>query len=198
MGRLISHGRANLVASKDAAALCEHQLDEPQERPAALHPEQLLDVAGPVGIEPLLKPALGSFVREKERRQPAVAEPVIDTARAELLLVPDGHRRQTEIALAVGERVAESPRGAEGRRPRGDDAGLRMVVRGDLQQLGGIAQALDLVDHDPPAGDVPEKPLRVLQRPPRARQLAIEVLDVGQGPAQEGLADPADSRQPDH
>ena len=48
-----------------------------------------------------------------------------------------------------------------------------MVVRGNLEWLGGIPQALDPVDNDAPAGNVPKKPLRIPQPAARARQLAV-------------------------
>ena len=57
-------------------------------------------------------------------------------------------RRQRELGLAAGQRVAETARGAQGRGAGREDPHLGIVVGGDLEQLRGIAEAMDLVEDD--------------------------------------------------
>jgi hypothetical protein len=71
------------------------------------------------------------------------------------------------------------------------------VVGRDLEQLGGIRQAVYLVEDDPLAPMLAKEGLGILQQTAYSGQLAVEVLALGQRQAQDALADAADTHEPD-
>lgn len=62
---------------------------------------------------------------------------------------------------------------------------------------GAAGEAVDFVEDDHSVGPGGEKPLGVIQQCPRAREFAVELVGVGQGLSQGGLADALDTHQPD-
>ena len=112
--------------------------------------------------------------------------------------VREHHRREPDLRLAAGERVAEARRGAERGGPGGEDTGLGKVIGGDLEEFSRVRQAVDLVEDDALPAVAFKERLRVLQLPPHARQLAVVVAGVGERLAKHALADPAHSHEPDH
>lgn len=91
-----------------------------------------------------------SSARKKEEgREPAALEPMFEVLLAEVLQVLRDHRRERHLRLATGEGIPELRRGAEGRGARRQDAQLRKVIGGDLQELRGIPEAMDFVEHHP-------------------------------------------------
>jgi hypothetical protein len=55
-----------------------------------------------------------------------------------------------------------------------------VVVRGNLQQLGGVGQAMDFIKNDAPPAQAVKKALWVHQHATHAGKLTVKVLDVGQ------------------
>ena len=55
---------------------------------------------------------------------------------------------------------------------------------------------MDLVQHDPPAAMAPQKRLRIVGIPANARQVAVEVVDVGKRADERRLAETARAREP--
>ena len=130
--------------------------------------------------------------------QKAALEAAEPAAPAELFDIREQHRGQPYGLLAAGERVPELRRGLERGGAGGEDLHVGVVIGGDLQQLGWVGEAVHLVEDDTAPPQLAEKPLRVVHLPPRSRQLAIEVLDLVETPAQARLARPPDPRKPDH
>jgi len=71
------------------------------------------------------------------------------------------------------------------------------MVRGDLQQLGGVGKTVYFVEDDAAVVQSLEKGLGILHRPSHARKFAVEVLDLREGSGQGGFAGPPDSPQPE-
>jgi len=108
--RLTSHARA-CGGLEHAAALSHEQLDEALEGMPSLEPEELEDVLGPVGVDPLLEVMLRGLLGEEERREATVKQPMGQILVAEVDEVGERHRRQPHLGLPASERVAEPGRG---------------------------------------------------------------------------------------
>lgn len=106
------------------------------------------------------------------------------------------HWRQPNGLLAAGQGVAELGRRIEGRGAGRDDRRVREMIGGDLQQLGGIPQAMNLVEDEPPATPLGKEALRVVHQAAGPRQLAVEVFDVVEAAAEPGLAGAPDPCEP--
>ena len=180
-----------------AAALRHEQLDEALEGLPPLEAEQLEDVLGPVGVDPLLEVTLRRRLGQEEGRQASVQQPVREVLVAEVDEVGERHRRQPDLRLAAGEGVAEPRRGSEGRGAGRQDAGGREVVGGDLEELRGVRQPMHLVQDDPLAAMLAKETFRIFQQPAHPRQLAVEILAVGERLAEDTLADAAHPHEPD-
>ena len=101
-------------------------------------------------------------------------------------------------ALAAGQRVAKLLAGGKGRGTGGEDLQLREDVGADLQQAGGVAELVDLVeDHD---GLVARsgRTQRVADHVLDGGQVAVDVEDAvgAQALRQRGLAAAPDAAQP--
>jgi hypothetical protein len=72
-----------------------------------------------------------------------------------------------------------------------------IVIRGDLENLGGIGQPVDFIQHEATSAESAQKGFRIGQFAPHAGQFAIEVLDGGEGLAEDRLADAPDTGEPD-
>jgi hypothetical protein len=90
-----------------AATLFQQQLEHAQERPPLLEAEQLLYVAGEVGVDPLREEAWVVILGQECRRQPTAQQAVahvVDAERRQLLVQ---HGDQLNRAFATGEAVTE-------------------------------------------------------------------------------------------
>jgi len=148
---------------EDTATLSHEQLDEALEGLSALEAEQLEDVLGPIGVDPLLEVTLRRLLGEEKRRQASVQHPVLQILVAEVCEIGERHGRQPDLGLAAGEGVPEPCRGPEGRRAGRQDTRGREVVGGDLEELRGIRQAMHLVQDDALAAMLAEEAFRILQ-----------------------------------
>ena len=72
------------------------------------------------------------------------------------------------------------------------------MVGRDLQQLGGVAEAMDLVEDEALPPPRTQELLWIIHQPPRPRQLAVEVFDPVEALAQERLAGPPHAGEPQH
>jgi hypothetical protein len=52
------------------------------------------------------------------------------------------------------------------------------MIRRNLQKLGGIAQAMHLIEDDPLTLEAFQKAFRLIHLPPLPRQLAVEIFDI--------------------
>ncbi len=111
--------------------------------------------------------------------------------------VADCHGSQPQVALSAAESVPEFGRCPESGRSSGDNPAVGEVVGGDLEQLRGILEPVDLIEHDSPGTQIFEESLRIIHRPARSRKLAVKVLDVGQRTAKECFAHPSNAGEPD-
>jgi hypothetical protein len=146
----------------------------------------------------ILKVALRHVRRQEERREASVQQAMRKIAVAEVGQVRLDHRREPQVHLPPGERVPEAAARAEGRGASGQDADGGKVVGRDLEQLGGVGQAMHFVEDHSPATQPVKKFFRVFHGPPDARQFAIEVFDVRQGGGEGGLPGAPDATQPEH
>lgn len=124
-------------------------------------------------------------------------QPVEEILITEIDQVGQRHRRQPHLGLATRERVPEPCGSAERRRTGRHDARGREVVGRDLEQFGGVRQAMHLVQHDSLPAIAPEEALGVLEQPAHPGQLAIEILALGERLAEHALPDAANSHEPD-
>jgi hypothetical protein len=72
------------------------------------------------------------------------------------------------------------------------------VVGSDLQDFRGTLQPVDLVQDNPTSPKAFEEGLRVIEHPPHARQLAVEILGLGKALTENGLSDSPHAGEPDH
>ena len=70
------------------------------------------------------------------------------------------------------------------------------MVRGDLEQLCGRAQAMNLVQNDPLAADAGQEAFRIIEHPADAGQLTVEVFHPIQALRERGLAGAAHPGEP--
>jgi hypothetical protein len=70
------------------------------------------------------------------------------------------------------------------------------MVGGDLEERRWVGKTMDLVQHDPPPAMAPQKCLRIVGIPADARQVAVEVVDVGKQADERRLAETARAREP--
>jgi hypothetical protein len=106
------------------------------------------------------------------------------------------HWQQSDRALAASELVAKPCAGSEHRRPGGQHVHVGEMVGGDLEERRWVGKTMDLVQHDPPAAMAPQKRLRIVGIPANARQVAVEVVDVGTRAGERRLAETARAREP--
>src|SRR6266536_2492184 len=88
------------------------------------------------------------------------------------------HRCQPNVSLPSCQSVFELSRRSQSGRTGGEHSDVRVVIRCDLQQFGGIWQPVDLVQHNTASAQSLEKSLNILHHSPRAWQLAVEIFDV--------------------
>src|SRR3989338_11147079 len=50
------------------------------------------------------------------------------------------------------------------------------MVGGDLEQLSGRSQAMDLIQNDPLAADAGQEGFRIIEHPPDAGQFTVKIL----------------------
>ena len=180
-----------------AAALHQQQFEKLLEGVALFEPEQFLNIARPVSIQPLLVIAFDRFPGNKERRQATALQALLQRA-AEGSYIRRHHRGQPEIFLAPGQCVAKPRGGAQGRRTRGQYPRPGEVIRRDLEQFRRIWQSMNFVQHHPAPSHIAQEQFRISQASPHAGQLAIEILAIGQRKTQLRLPCPAYPGQPDH
>src|SRR5271157_5304973 len=75
---------------------------------------------------------------------------------------------------------------------------MGIVISGDFEQFGWIGEAMDFIQHDTMTTQAVKEGLRVFHHSPSAWELTVEVFNVGETLAEEGLPNTADSCQPDH
>src|SRR3990170_6127344 len=202
-GQVVRNGpRADLAGPgepgrlENPSALRHQQLEEFLERLAPLQAEQFLDVLRPVGVHPLLVFALRQAPGQEKRGESAAQNPATHAGRPEIVQIGEDQRGQPDFGLPAGQGIPEFLRCTERRGSGGYDGDVGIVIGGDLEKLRGISESMDFIKDDPAALQAPEELLRILHQAPDARQLAIEVLDVGQRPAQHGLPRPANAGNP--
>lgn len=114
-----------------AAALPEQRLDERQEGRALLDPEELLNIAREVGVEPFRVEAPVVLGREQRRRQAAPEQSGFE-AHLELLELRCEHWHQLHLPLPARQTVAELLRRRQRGRARRDDFQCRASGRAFL------------------------------------------------------------------
>jgi hypothetical protein len=130
-------------------------------------------------------------------RQAAAQEAMVEARLAESceLLGQDGH--EVHGAFAARERVAELLRRAERGRARGEDAQVRKLVRGDLEDAARVRELVHFVEHDDTLRHGAEERDRIDRGGTHdLRQVAVE---EGRGPkrAREGgFAHAPNAREP--
>jgi len=67
------------------------------------------------------------------------------------------------------------------------------MICGDLEELGRILKAVDFVQDDPAAAEIPQEAFRVLHQPADTGQLTVEILNIGQRTAEDGLSNTANA-----
>ena len=189
-------GGRELGQFAQAATLGPEQLEEAEKGVSFADRKQFEDVAGPKRLDPLCEILLGQTGRRQLFRQPPVEESSLGRTDAKCRQLAMQHRQQTDRAFAPGERVAKPGAGSEHRRPGGQHVHVGKVVGRDLQQRRWVGKTVNLVEHDPPATMPPQKRLRVIRIPANARQVAVEVGDVGQRPDERRLAESARAGEP--
>jgi hypothetical protein len=72
------------------------------------------------------------------------------------------------------------------------------MIRRNLQKLGGIAQAMHLIEDDPLTLEAFQKAFRLIHLPPLPRQLAVEIFDILQRTANRCFPRPSYAAKPDY
>jgi hypothetical protein len=130
---------------KDATTLCKDEFGKLLKGVSPFQPEKFLNIFGPIGVDPFLKIPFLDISSQKEWRQSAAQKPVLKVQLSCVGEIAQAHRREPEIVFASGEGIFEFARRTQCRRTGSDDSNGGIVVRSDLQQLGGILQTMYFV-----------------------------------------------------
>lgn len=90
-----------------SAAVDEQHFEQPREGRPLLEPEEFLNILRPVRIQPLLIVAFRCGCREKERREAASCEPMLQARIAERHHVSVRHGREPDLVLSASQRIAK-------------------------------------------------------------------------------------------
>jgi hypothetical protein len=95
-----------------------------------------------------------------------------------------------------------SPRGppdswfSESRRSSCQNKGRGVMVRRNFEDLRGLIQTVDFIQHHALTLEIVEKSFRVIQQAPDPWELAVEILDIPKALANASLANAPDPRKP--
>src|SRR5215469_3538106 len=88
---------------EDATALRKDEFSELLKGIPPFQTKELLNVLGPVGVDPFLKVSFFKIFRQEERRQSSAHEPVVQVYLFCIREVSQAHRRKPQVVLAPRE-----------------------------------------------------------------------------------------------